>query len=181
MTLREQLAASGAELTGHLRNPLKLRLSVMGAMWLLGYSAMIRPIEKRMLASREELSRQQERAETVSGIAHLSQQIEDCGERVMHCSHFNEWVQAVMHATRGEKLLIRNLELRDTWELGPYHVIALTIEMEAHYHGLFRLVEWIESPARANRIDELRITREDDHLYVTMSVMGLVEKHEPAE
>jgi hypothetical protein len=181
VTLQEQLIASGKELSGHLRNPVKLRFSVMGAMWLLGCSAMIRPFTTRIENFRNELSRQQDRAETIASIVNLNQQIETCGERVLRCGHFNEWVQSVMHATRGENLLVRNLELRDTWELGPYHVISLTIEMEAHYHGLFRLVEWIENPARANRVDALHITRDNDYLYVTMDILGLVEKHEPAK
>lgn len=173
-----QTSALSTGLLAHLRNPFKLRLVVVGALWLLACLLLFRPLEAKIAVTRQRLEREKARSETLHQIEKLKQQVNLCNRHVMPCDQFNEWVQSIVDKTRETGVLVRNMEMKEVKKLGPFHVIFLKLELEASYYPLLALVEWLEDPQRANRIDNLRVKEESGSLSVNMELRGLVERHE---
>jgi type II secretory pathway component PulM len=153
-----------------------MRFAVVLSLLALGYLVVFRPLEARIAAAKEQLTREQTRAATCREIEHLEKALNAGNRRVMQCAQFNEWVEAVVDATRQANLLVQNMELRDTSSLGTYSVITLKIELQGSYFGFLHLVRWAEDSGRANRIDQLRLKREPGYLYGNLELRGLVRR-----
>ena len=161
----------------HLHNPVRLRLTAMAGMVLLGIVVIYAPLSGRIQAMKRNLNKERERYEKIVDVEKLRKEAASYEDRIDPRSDANEWVQYVLDGLRQFEVKLRDMESGEPKKVGPYHAITLSMEIEGGYPALRSFVEWLEQSDRMLRIDSVYFDKRPDTLRMKIVILGLVPKY----
>ena len=166
-----------AQLLTHLRNPLKLQIAVITALWLVGYGFLVRGVEKKIADVNAQIAVTNKQLAICKEIENLQVIARICDQRTKTYNQENEWVEELLAATRACNLLVVNMLVPPNGgePHGPYTAISLGMEIRGNYSGFIKLLQWCEATDRALRVDSVHIKRERTALSSMFRFCGLVK------
>jgi hypothetical protein len=174
---KAKLAAYKAQVTRLLGDPLKMRLAVVVGITGLAIGAVYLPLTDRIDQRRAQVAAEVKRFETIKDVEGLRHEVAQYRPRVSENGDTNDWVQYLLGGLRETKARLRDMEIKEPRNVGPYRAIALVVEVEGTYPQLKQFVEWLDQSERLLRIDGVRFERMPTGIGMKVTILGLVPKH----
>ncbi|QEH35859.1 hypothetical protein OJF2_44160 [Aquisphaera giovannonii] len=161
----------------HLRDPLRLRFAVAGAMlasWYVGFYA---PTTERMAATAGRIELERRRAATAGQVEALRERLAPFRDRVHPRAGANELIQYVMARVRSSPMKLVDLKPQKLKELGALQAIGLRLQLEATYEDLDDFLAWAHNDRLLFRVDALRVepAKAPGRLAVELDLLSLAE------
>jgi Tfp pilus assembly protein PilO len=154
----ERRAGLKTLLLDRLHDPLHLRLLVMGAVLLAGYSGIYVPLHAQIDEKSKKIAAAQKLADLATGLEQSQAQSRNLAKWLPQHSDAKEWLQYMHEGIRRFPIKLTKLETLAPRQVGPYRVIAFHVEVEGTFHNLDQTLRWLESNHRLLRVDNLNIT-----------------------
>jgi hypothetical protein len=164
-----------AEVADALRNPLRLRLALCGAAFLVAYLGIYGPLSDRIANASRRRGEAEKREAAAQETILLRGQVAAFQPRLASNPDPNETIQYVLDGVRRLPLKLVRLDSRGAVAVGPYDAVGIELEVEGPIEQLDALVEWLESNERLFRIDVLRIepSRDEGEPQLRLRVLAL--------
>lgn len=170
---KEQLALLGAQLREHLRNPLKLKIAVLGVGLAMGMLAAISPLNAKIEELQRRAGAEKRRQKVLSQIVDLRAQRERYRARLQDGKDVNDWVQYVLAGTRAHGVKLHEMQPKPNVSVGPYQGVVLQFEVQGEFRRLANFVDWLEHGERIVRLNALRMEKEPHALILKLVMVGL--------
>jgi len=171
---RERLAQYKATLEKYLNEPAKMRLAVVGVLFMAGMMLVYMPLSDQIQKQRAMIAKERNRAEAIELMETLREQTELYRPRIAEEYDSNNWVQYVLGILRDKKLRLRDMSSKPSRKVGPYDAMVLTVEVEGPFNKLREVIEALESSDRLLRVDIIRCEKEKDTIVSKLTILGLM-------
>jgi type II secretory pathway component PulM len=165
-----------SELCERLRNPVRLRVLVTGAMLLVGYMGIYAPLSGRIDQTSAKLNKERRLQALAGEIKCLQAEVDRFQARLPEETDTNEWVQYVIDGIGRFPLKLIALDSDSPRRVGPYEAVVLHIEVEGEFHHLDSFLQWLETNERLFRVDSASIAPsrgENDHRVMQLTLLGM--------
>ena len=161
----------------HLSNPVKLRLTTIFLLIVIGIGGVYIPLSKRIQEAQKNLDDEKERNIKIQNVEDLLNSVNIYKERINDYSDTNEWAQYILDGLLNFQVKLRGMESSEPKKVGPYHAVVLSLEIEGAFEQLRDIIEWFEKSDRLLRVDSVRFEKRPDSLLMKLEVLGLVPKN----
>jgi hypothetical protein len=169
-----------ATVAKHLRDPVKLRLTVVAVLSAAAIAGIYLPLSSRIEQTQRQLTAERTRYQSLSDVEKLRSQVGAFRGRISEHSDTNEWVQYLLDGLREFQVKLRDMASKKLRPVGPYVAVTLSMEIEGTYPRLKGFVEWLESSERLLRVDSVRLEKRKEALLMKIAVVGLIQKNASA-
>ncbi len=159
-----------------LRDPLRLRVFIAGAVLAIGYAGVYMPLSGRIDDTTRKLSAARRRHELAAQIEHLRAEVEKFQARLPEKTDTNQWIQYVLDGVRSFPVTLNRLDPGSPQRVGPYEAVVLEMELAGAFQELDAFLHWLETNERLFQVDSVhveRARRESEHLVMRLTVLGL--------
>ncbi len=162
------------QLVEQLHDPLKLRATALGIVFVIGYLTIYRPINQEITILNRQLKDARSRYETIEKIELLRARRAGLRKRIPETPTINFWSEYIIGGVRDSGVRLRSLETKpQKIKVGDLQAIYLDIEVDAESEQLYRLIRWFEDSKWMIRIVRFRFKKEPDGIKSKMTVAVL--------
>ena len=156
MPKETNLRAELAQVIEHLRDPMRMRLTVAGVTLVVMFFAISEPLHGRIKRSKRDLNDLKNTAATAQEVVLLRNSFESIDDRVMRGGN-DEVTSRLINMVRQESLDLLRIDAEAPTRLGPLETIRASIDVAGSFESLNRLLYRIESDQFLMRIETLTI------------------------
>ncbi len=158
-----------------LQDPFKLRVVTLGAVALLGFFGVYRPMEGKIQTLRRDLKTAEQRLATIRVVGQLRATRVKLLESLPEHATLNFWQEHFLSAIRESNVVLRTLEsLPKKQKVGELQVFYLEIEADGDYAQIHNLVSSIENGRWFARIIRMRAKGKLGTIQAKMTIAVLV-------
>ena len=165
-----------ALLEQYLSDPVKLRLTTVGGLFILAVVLIYMPLSKKIDETKRFLAAEKERSGYIADCEKLQKQAAVFRALMEEKSDTNQWVQYMLEGLGKFQVKLRGMESKQQRKVGPYRAVVFSMEIEGPYPELKKFVEWLESSQSLIRIDSLQFEKGPKNLLMKILVLGIVTK-----
>jgi hypothetical protein len=162
-----------------LRDPFKLRVTVIGVVCLLGFGLIYRPYNQQLTSIRRELATAQDREALLDHVEKLRSARTKILKVFPEKGDVNFWTEYFLTGIRDSGVQLRALETKiRPQKAGNLQGLYLDIEADGSYENLYKLINWIEHSRYFTRVIHLKLKSKGDRLEarITAAVMAQQEQ-----
>ena len=162
-----------------LRDPFKLRLTVIGLVCLVGFGLIYRPYSNELATLRRDLASAQSREALIDHVEKLRATRSKILKQFPEKGDVNFWTEYFLTGIRDAGVQLRSLETKvRPQKAGKLQGLYLEIEADGSYDSLHKLIAWIEQSPYFTRIIHLKFKAKDGRIEsrITAAVMALQEQ-----
>lgn len=163
-----------------LRDPFKLRITVIGVVCLLGFGLIYRPYNNELTTLRSDLATAQNRESLVEHVEKLRAARTRILKLFPEKGDVNFWTEYFLTGIRESNVQLRALETKvRPQKAGKLQGLYLEIEADGSYENLHKLVAWIEQSPYFTRIIHIKFKAKDGRIEsrITAAVMVAQGQH----
>jgi Tfp pilus assembly protein PilO len=154
----ERRAGQKSGLLERLHDPTQLRVFLTVAVLGIAYAAVYQPFDDRIAVTKRNLAEARTRLALAHEVEELRRQFHPVEARLSQKTDSKEWEQYMLTCIRQFPLKLESFQPLAPRELGPYKVIAMTIELSGSFADMDRFLYWLESNERLFRVDSISLT-----------------------
>ncbi|RMD82107.1 MAG: hypothetical protein D6815_10030 [Candidatus Dadabacteria bacterium] len=159
------------QIVEQLHDPLKLRATVLGLLFVAGYLSIYRPLSGEIAILNRQLKEARTRLETIEKIELLQARRAGLRKKVPPQPTINYWSEHLIGGVRDSGVQLRSLETKpQKIKAGDLQVVYIDLEVEAQSSELYRLVRWVENNEWMMRIVRFRFKKEPDAIKAKLTV-----------
>ncbi len=167
------------DLVVQLRDPFKLRLTVIGVVCLVGFGLIYRPYNAALITLRRDLASAQTREALVDHVDKLRAARTKILKHLPEKGDVNFWSEYFLTGIRECDVQLRALESKvRPQKAGKLQGLYLEIEADGTYESIHKLIAWIEQSPYFTRIIHLKFKSKNGRIEarITAAVMALQEQ-----
>ena len=162
-----------------LRDPFKLRLSVIGLVCLIGFGLIYRPYNNDLATYRQDLAKAQTREALVEHVEKLRAARTKILKLFPQKGDVNFWTEYFLTGIRDSGVQLRALETKvRPQKAGKLQGLYLEIEADGSYESLYKLVTWIEQSAYFTRIIHIKFKAKDGRIEARITAAVMAEQEQ---
>lgn len=175
-----QLKRQWEDLQGQLRDPFKLRVTVLCLVVGLGLLGVYRPMSGQITTVRRELKAAEDRLALVRQIEQLRSTRAKLLENLPQNGDINFWSEYLLGGIRESGVNMRTLEssYRKT-KIGKLQNVYFDLEVAGTFAQIHSLISWLEMNAYVTRIAKLRVKGGREKIEARLAVSVLVAQAAP--
>lgn len=165
-----------AKVLEQLHDPIRLRITVLGSILLVGYFAVYNPLNGQITDLTKRLNRDEKQLALAIRLEKLEKEYGEFKDRIPQNTDSKEWVQYLLDGIRKYPLRLLRFDSRDPKRVGPYQAIIFKIELEGAFLDMDNFIRWIETNERLLRIDEISMAPSrsgKNQTVLRLTVLGL--------
>ncbi|MDG3007710.1 type 4a pilus biogenesis protein PilO [Paludisphaera mucosa] len=166
-----------AKLKKRLHDPLQLRFALGGAMLIVWYAGVYRPMSAWIDEAVAARARSEAHLAPARAIEALRSQAAKFRDRLPEKADRNEWIEYMLAGIRKYPLKLQKLDPQALEKHGPFNLMVLKIELQGTFAELNGFLGWIESNPRLFRVDQVdlhSIQGDAGGLDLQMTVLGVM-------
>jgi hypothetical protein len=163
----------------HLRQPLKLRMTLCISLIGLWYIGFFLPAYEQTAMTSAWITREHKRIATAKEIESLKKAVGPHHELIRASADLNELMRHVIDHLRTSPLKLIDLKPEAPKDLGAYQTISVQLALEGQFAEIDAFLGWVESGDRPLRVDSIKIDpsqKNSNSLKVQLTLLGLAEK-----
>jgi hypothetical protein len=167
------------DLVAQLRDPFKLRLTVIGVVCLLGFGLIYRPYNNHLATVRRDLVTAQDREALLEHVVKLRAARTKILKVFPEKGDVNFWTEYFLTGIRDSGVQLRALETKvRPQKAGKLQGLYLEIEADGSYENMHKLVTWIEHSQYFTRIIHLKFKAKDAKIEARITAAVMAEQEQ---
>ena len=160
-----------------LRDPFKLRLTVIGLVCLVGFGLIYRPYNNDLATLRQDLAKAQSREELIEHVEKLRAARTKILKLFPDKGDGNFWSEYFLTGIRESGVQLRALESKvRPQKAGKLQGLYLEIEADGSYESLHKLIAWIEQSPYFTRVIHLKLKAKDGRIEARITAAVMAEQ-----
>ncbi|TFH22138.1 MAG: hypothetical protein E4H03_09090 [Myxococcales bacterium] len=165
------------ELVKQLRDPFKLRLTVLGIAAAIGFFGVYRPMDKKITEVRREVGAGRARLDLIRQVESLRTKQAQLRESLPEYPSINFWTEHFLEGIRDTGVALSELESQPKKiKIGDYDVVYFNIDVTGQYDQVHALLSWIESNRWYSRVVRMNFKKKLNRIEAKLTVAVAVEK-----
>jgi hypothetical protein len=168
------------DLQVQLRDPFKLRVTVLGFVAGLGMMGIYQPMSADLSVTRRDLKAAEDRLALVRQIDQLRSTRAKLYENLPENGDINFWSEHLLAGIRDSGVILKGFENSyHKTKVGKLQNVYFDLDLSGSFEQIHKLITWIETHKYMARIAKLRLKAEHDNLEGRLSVSVLVAGGNP--
>jgi hypothetical protein len=167
------------DLVVQLRDPFKLRVTVISVVCLIGFGLIYRPYNNQLTTLRSDLANAQDREALLAHVEKLRAARTKILKVFPAKGDVNFWTEYFLTGIRDSGVQLRALETKvRPQKAGKLQGLYLEIEADGSYENLYKLISWIEHSPYFTRIIHIKLKSKDARIEARITAAVMAEQEQ---